>query len=130
MADWAGRVFVLMKELLDDDFVQLTFHRFMHPSARWSTPRRIRSRCLDITPTVMDRHADSPVIYYNACLAIAARFGPGCRWSKDIGRSICSSLASGIVLHEEKSRKAHDIGKDLLETIIGQQNANMSIAQK
>ena len=87
-------------------------------------------RCLEILPAAMDRHAASPAIYYSACLAIAAQFGPGCMWSKDVARSICTSLANGIALHEEKNRKAHDVGKDLLETIIGEQSARILIGQR
>ena len=124
------RVFELMKELLDDDFMQLTFLRLICTLSQIVDTKEDTSRCLEILPTVMDRHATSPAIYYNACLAIAAQFGQGCRWSKDIARSICSSLANGIVLYEEKNRKACVIGKDLLENIIGEQNANMFIAQK
>lgn len=118
------RVLELMEELLANDLIQLTFLRFICTFGLLVDTKEDASRCLDlhVLPTVMDRHATSP-LFYNACLAIASQIGPGCIWSKVIALSICESLASGIVLYEQNNRKTHDLGKDLLESIIGELSA-------
>ena len=46
--------------------------------------------------------------------------------NEETSRSL-NILANGIVLFEEKNRKALDIGKDLLEAIVGEENAKMLV---
>ena len=57
------RIFVLTKELLDDDFMQLTFLGFIFTLSQVVDTKEDTSRCLGILPTVMDQHAASLVIY-------------------------------------------------------------------
>ena len=85
MADGGlDRVLELMEELLDDDFMQLTFLRFNCTLSQVVDTKEDTSRCLDLLPTVMDRHATSPIIYYRTMLVSPLLLS----LDQDVGRRI------------------------------------------
>jgi len=108
-----ARVLELMEELISDEFMQLTFTRFISVVSQLVDTKTETSRCLEILPVVMSHHKNCQVVYFSACTAMGYQFGPDCVWSQETGKALCESLLDGIVRHAA-NKEVHALGRSLL----------------
>mmetsp|Transcript_18299 Transcript_18299/g.36866 ORF Transcript_18299/g.36866 Transcript_18299/m.36866 type:complete len:299 (-) Transcript_18299:81-977(-) len=124
-----ARVLELMEELISDEFMQLTFTRFISVVSQLVDTKTETSRCLEILPVVMSHHKNCQVVYFSACTAMGYQFGPDCVWSQETGKALCESLLDGIVRHAA-NKEVHALGRSLLFSIVGEERAVEMIDRK